>query len=343
MDCNQQRARLEEDGVDITIALERYERHVPFFTGEIKAPVGINLMPLEIGETRQRRDGFDRHHRMLRDLEFDVCEMSLGSYVLGLSRDPDFGMVGVPVFPRRYFSMSQIYVNAVAGIETPADLAGRNVGITAFQVTLSVLAKGDLKRDYNVAWQDVNWHCMRPEQLPIEFPDGVSVQRIPEGDDIGDMLVRGDIDALICPQRPERTNQALAAAGDKVRRLFSDPAAEDERYFRKYGYFPVMHLLAIRRDVAERVPELAPALIPMWEEAKRIAYDYYEDPAYPLLAWGWNTYQEQQTRLGSDVWPSGLAANRDNLQMFLDACDDQGLMERPLTVDEMFVESVRDS
>jgi 4,5-dihydroxyphthalate decarboxylase len=252
-------------------------------------------------------------------------------------------MVGVPVFPRRYFSMSQIYVNAVAGIETPAELAGRNVGITAFQVRLSVLAKGDLKRDYNVAWQDVNWHCMRPEQLPIEFPDGVSVQRIPEGDDIGDMLVRGDIDALICPQRPERTNQALAAAGDKVRRLFSDPAAEDERYFRKYGYFPVMHLLAIRRDVAERVPELAPALIPMWEEAKRIAYDYYEDPAYPLLAWGWNTYQEQQTRLGSDVWPSGLAANRDNLQMFLDACDDQGLMERPLTVDEMFVESVRDS
>lgn len=115
--------------MDITIALERYERHVPFFTGELTAPAGINLKPLEIGETRMRRDGYDRHHRMLRDLEFDVCEMSLGSYVLGLSRDPDFGMVGVPVFPRRYFSMSQIYVNADAGIKTPADLVGRNVEI----------------------------------------------------------------------------------------------------------------------------------------------------------------------------------------------------------------------
>jgi len=329
--------------LDITIALERYERHVPFFTGEVEAPDGITLRPLEIGETRPRRDGYDRHHRMLRDLEFDVCEMSLGSYVLGLSRDPGFGMVGVPVFPRRYFSMSQIYVNSAAGIKTPADLAGRNVGITAFQVTLSVLAKGDLKRDYGVAWQDVNWHCMRPEQLPIEFPDGVLVERISDGADLGDMLVSGDIDALICPQRPERTNRALAAAGDKVRRLFADPAGEDERYFRKYGYFPVMHLLVIRRDVAEKLPGLAPALIDMWEQSKRIAYDYYEDPAYPLLAWGWNAYQQQRDRLGADIWPSGLAANRENLQMFLDACDDQGLMERPLSVDDLFIETVRGS
>ena len=104
-----------------------------------------------------------------------------------------------------------------------------------------------------------------------------------------------------------------------------------------------MHLLAIRRDVAERAPQLAPALISMWEDSKRIAYDYYEDPAYPLLAWGWNAYQEQNSRMASDIWPSGLAANRANLQMFLDACDDQGLMERPLTVEDMFLESVHNS
>lgn len=329
--------------MDITIALERYERHVPFFTGEVAPPEGINLVPLEIGETRPRRHGLDRHHRMLRDLEFDVCEMSLGSYVLGLSRDPDFGMVGLPVFPRRYFSMSQVYVNAAAGIESPADLTGRHVGITAFQVTLSVLAKGDLKRDYGVRWQEVSWHCMRPEQLPIEFPDGVSVKRIPEGADLGEMLVSGDIDALICPQRPEKTNQVLAAAGDKVRRLFARPEAADADYYRKYGYFPVMHLLVMRRDVAERLPHLAAALIDMWESAKRIAYDYYEDPAYPLLAWGWNAFEQQRTRLAPDVWPSGLSVNRANLKMFLDACDDQGLMERPLTVDDLFVDSVRDS
>ncbi len=113
--------------------------------------------------------------------------------------------------------------------------------------------------------------------------------------------------------------------------------------FRKYGYFPVMHLLVIRRDVAERVPELGLALIDLWEQSKHIAYDYYEDPAYPLLAWGWNAFEAQRDRLGPDLWPSGLAANRANLERFLEYCDDQGLMERPVTVDELFDVTVRNT
>ncbi len=329
--------------MELSIALELYERHMPFFTGQIEAPNGIDLKVLEIGETLERRHGLDRHHRMLKDLEFDICEMSLGSYILGLSRDPDFPMVGIPVFPRRYFSMSQIYVNAKSGIKTPQDLVGRNVGITAFQVTLSVLAKGDLKRDYGVDWRDINWHCMRPEQLPVEFPDGVSVERMPDGVEIGEMLVEGDIDAMICPQPPARSLQSLAAAGDSIHRLFTDPEAEDERYFKKYGYFPVMHLLAMRRDAFEKAPELPKALIDMWKRSKDIAYQYYEDPAYALLAWTSNIYKAQQKRMGSDLWPSGVDANRANLEAFLGYCDDQGLMDRPLSVDDLFVESVRGS
>ncbi len=327
--------------MNITIALERYERHVPFFTGEVTAPPGITLEPLEIGETSMRRNGMDRHRRMLQDLEFDVCEMALGSYVLGLSRDPDFPMVGVPVIPRRYFSMSQIYVNADAGIETPKDLIGRNVGINAFQVTLSVLAKGDLKREYGVNWEDINWHCLRPEQLPVEFKPGVSIQRIPEGRDMGEMLASGELDALISPQRPASTAASLMGAGDRVRRLFRDPRAEDAKYFRKYGFFPAMHLLVIRRDVAERVPELAPALMAMWEESKRIAYRYYDDPAYSLLAWTSEAFEGQRAQMGADVWPSGVAANRVNLEMFIADCADQGLLDRPLTVEDLFAENVR--
>ena len=329
--------------MEISIALERYERHVPFFTGEVTAPSGITLKPLEIGETSMRRNGMDRHRRMLQDLEFDVCEMALGSYVLGLSRDPDFPMIAVPVVPRRYFSMSQIYVNAAAGIETPQDLVGRNVGINAFQVTLSVLAKGDLKRDYGVNWEDINWHCMRPEQLPVTFKPGVSVQRLPEGANMGEMLAAGDLDAMISPQRPANLAASLSAAGGKIRRLFADPAAEDARYFEKYGFFPAMHLLVIRRELAERVPELAPALIDMWEESKRLAYQYYDDPAYSLLAWTSNAYEAQRSLMGPDAWPSGVAANRANLAMFIDDCADQGLLDRPLEVEELFAENVRDS
>ncbi|MHA1109308.1 MAG: ABC transporter substrate-binding protein, partial [Alphaproteobacteria bacterium] len=194
-----------------------------------------------------------------------------------------------------------------------------------------------------VPWEDINWHCMRPEQLPVEFPPGVSVQRIPEGADIGEMLVAGEIDALISPQRPASTIASLASAGGKVRRLFRDPRAEDEKYFRKHGFFPVMHLFVIRRELAERMPGLAADLIDMWEKAKGLAWQYYEDPAYSLLAWGSNAYQAQQEVMGADPWPSGVAANHASLAQFLDYCGDQGLMDRKLEVEDLFFPAVRDT
>lgn len=323
----------------ITIALERYERHVPFFTGEVTPPPGLNIRPLEIGETTMKRDGLDRHHRMLTKLEFDVCEMSLVTYIMGTARDPEFPMVAVPVFPRRFFSMSQIYVNAATGIDDPKQLAGRKVGIHAWQVTLSVLAKGDLKREYGLDWRDVDWYSFRPEPIPIPLPDGVSLQRIPEDGDIGQMLVDGEIDALITPQ----PRKSMLEAGDKVRRLFPDPRAEERRFYQKYGFYPVMHIMVMRRDTLARHPELPQGMINMWEQAKRLAYEYYEDPNFSLLAWGFNEYQAQQGALGLDPWPSGVAANKANLEQFIDYCDDQGLLPRKPAVEELFDPSVRNS
>ena len=325
--------------MELTVALERYDRHVPLFAGDVKPPSDLRLKPLEVGETTMKRDGMHRHQRMLRDLEFDVCEMSLASYIMGLSRDPEFPMIGVPVFPRRLFSMSQIYVNAAAGIDEPTDLVGRDVGIHAFQVTVSVLAKGDLKTVYGVPWRNIRWHCMRAENIPLEFPQGVSVQRIPEGADIGEMLVGGEIEALITPQpRPSMRN-----AGTRIRRLFQDPRKEEERYFETHGFYPIMHLLVMRRDTAARVPSLAGALVDLWEAAKNQAYEFYEDPNYSLLAWGANEAQRQREVLGADPWRSGIAANRADLKQFIGYCRDQGLIDRAMSVDELFDESVRDT
>ncbi|MEE2955082.1 MAG: 4,5-dihydroxyphthalate decarboxylase [Pseudomonadota bacterium] len=320
----------------VTLALERYERHIPFFLGQVKIPSGVDLIPVEVGEVSPRRDGTDRHNRMLKHLEFDVCEMSLGSFILGKSRDPDFPFIGVPVFPRRYFSLSQIFVNANSGIDTPRDLVGRNVGINAFQVTLSVLAKGDLSKEYDVPWQKINWKCMRPEQLPLKFPENVSVEPIPPNSDIGEMLVNGEIDALISPQQPSRTSEALANAGPKIRRLFKKPEEEDKRYFKKNGFFPVMHLLVIRDEVAKRLPSLSRDLILMWEDAKKIAYKFYEDPNYSMLAWSDNVYRAERAFLAPDLWPSGVEANRKNLDLFLNYCADQGLMDKTLCVNDLF-------
>ncbi len=324
--------------MELTIALNRYDRHVPFFNGTVTAPDGITFRPLEIGESSPMRDGSDRHARMLNSVEFDVCEMSLSSFIMSVARDPALPFVGIPTFPRRFFSVGQIYINVDSGIEAPADLIGRNVGLHSFQTTLSVLGKGDLKLEYGVAWEDINWHCMRGEVIPVEFGDDVSVRQIPDGADIGKMLIEGEIDALISPQ----PRKSMLARPDRVRRLFPDTRAEEQRYFEKYGCFPIMHIMTLKRDLADSMPELPRQIMEMWDQAKNLAYTFYDDSNYSLLAWGRNTFEQQRDELGSDLWPSGLAANRRNLEQFIGYSHDQRLIDAPIPVESLFHPSVVD-
>ncbi len=323
--------------MELTIALNRYDRHVPFFNGTVTPPDGITLRPFEIGESTPMRDGTDRHRRMLKDYEFDICELSLSSFIMSVARDPELPIVGVPAFPRRFFSVGQIYVNVDAGINEPGDLIGRNVGLHSFQTTLSVLAKGDLKLEYGVPWEQINWHCMRGEAVPVALGGDVSVQQIPDGADIGEMLIGGEIDALISPQ----PRKSMLARPDKVRRLFQDTRAEEQRYFTKYGYFPIMHIMTCRRALADSMPDLAHHIMALWEQAKGQAYGYYDDSNYSLMAWGRNAFEDQRTVLGADPWPSGLAANRANLEQFIGYCFDQRLIEAPIAVESLFHPSVR--
>ena len=106
--------------LDLSIALERYDRHVPFFMGSVPAPDGLTLRPYEVGMAPPRRDGVDRHRRFLEGKEFDIAETSLSSHVIATSRGAPF--VGIPVFPRRLFSQNHIFVNVDSGIEQPRDL-----------------------------------------------------------------------------------------------------------------------------------------------------------------------------------------------------------------------------
>ena len=185
----------------LTIALERLDRHVPFFMATVPPPDGFVFRALEVGmgDDSGRRDGTNRHGRMFHDREFDICEQSLASFIISRSRSDDF--IATPVFPRRLFSQNCIFVNVDAGIEKPMDLVGKKVGVWSFQVTLCVLAKGDLKAEYGVPWEKVDWHVQYYEELPWQG-HGLSIQNIPADADAGEMLVDGALDALFHPHPP---------------------------------------------------------------------------------------------------------------------------------------------
>ena len=316
--------------LDLTIALERYDRHVPFFMRTVAPPEGVHLTPLEVGVTFPCRDGRDRHRRFVQGKEFDIAETSLSSHVIAVSRGEPF--VGIPVFPRRLFSQNHILVNAGAGIQTPKDLEGKRVVVTAFQVTMTVLALGDLKLEYGVSPDKVHWLLAQEEVMPLGARAGYSVEVLAPGADAGEMLISGEADAMIFPHPPAN----VLGAADRVRPLFADRRAESLRYFAKYGYYPIMHLLAFQKPVLDAHPELARAIGEMWEAAKHQANHFYEDPGYANLAFAHNEFEDQRNAMGGDPWTSGLTANRANLERFIGYMTDQGLIDAPLPVEKLF-------
>lgn len=316
----------------LTLALSLYDRHVPFFDGTVTVD-GIDLEVLAVGESNPLRDGVNRHHRMLIDREFDACEVSLSSYIMAKSQGLPF--TAIPVFSRRLFSQSHIWINAEKSIRAPKDLMGRKVGVITFQTTLSVQAKGDLQSEYGVPWREIEWYVASEE--PIKFSPGkeLTLRRIPQGRKIGEMLESGEIDALVTPRPP-----AGALRGSpKIRRLFSNPREEERRYFHKNAFFPVMHVMALKEEVVQTYPWVAVAVMEAFRKAHDLCRTYYADPNWTTLAWTRHLFEEEREKLAGDLWPIGLEGNRKNLERFLDYLVDQGLLSKRLAVEELFAYS----
>ena len=320
----------------LTIALSHYDRHIPLFDGSVQAE-GVDLQVLEVGQSSPLKHGQDRHERMLQKGEFDICELSLSSYLIAKSRGMSF--TAIPVFPRRLFSLSQMWINVNSGITSPQKLIGKKVGLSTFQTTLSVLAKGDLQAEYGVPWREIDWYISKDEAIPLKPIEGVKVQLLEPGQKIGAMLERGELDALMMPHPPK---EALRGGGN-IRRLFTDPKTEETKYFRKNGYYPIMHLVAFKNEVLAKNPWLATSVMAGFDKAKEVCLGYYDDPNWSRFVWGRHLLEEERQVFGADPWPHGVKKNRANLERFIDYSLDQGLMDKKLKVEELFAESTFDS
>ena len=104
-----------------------------------------------------------------------------------------------------------------------------------------------------------------------------------------------------------------------------------------------MHIVALKQELVEREPWVARAVMDLFEEAKKITSQYYDDPNWSHLAWGRHFYEEQRELLGKDLWPSGVSKNRKNLERFVGYSLDQGLIDKKMAVDDLFAESVLDT
>ncbi len=313
----------------LTLACGDYEIVRALMDGSVK-PDGIELTVL----TNMNSD--IRHWRMIRNREFDVCELSMSNYLL--AKDTGQPLTAIPVFLHRRFRHGFIFLNATKGIEKPPDLIGRKVGLRTFQVTSNLWIRGILEHDYQVPHKKMNWFTQDEEDVEFTPSKDLVLQRIQPGKNVVKMLLDGNLDALIHPE----LIQPILDRDKGVRRLFENYKELELDYFRRTGIFPIMHTTAIKQEIVDQYPWVATNLMQAFDRAKEIAYERMENPRRVPLAWFSHALEEQEEILGKDPWVYGLGgANRKNLETLIQYSYEQGLIRSRIPTEELFVKSTQ--
>lgn len=322
----------------LTMACWNYDRTRALMDGRIPVEgVDLNYLNLVVEET---------FFRMMRNQEFDVAEMSLSSYTLSLFRDPA-PFIAIPVYPSRSFRHSGIFVNADSGIREPRDLIGKRVGNPEYQLTANVWIRGLLNDEYGVPVDSVHYfrggleHPGRIEKAAVSLPPAIHIEDIAEHKTLAQMLESGEIDALYAPRAPS----TLASNPAKVRHLFPDYAAAERDYYLKTKIFPIMHVIAIRREVYEKNRWVAQSLYKAFTAAQKEVYaDLHEFAALKfMLPWLIPHVEETERLMGRDFWPYGYQPNIETLRTFLRYSFEQGLSKRRLDPKELFAPETLES
>ena len=315
----------------LTFGCWNYDRTRALMDGSVQ-PDGIDLnylnMPVE-----------ETFFRMLRHQEFDVAEISLSSYSVSQFKEPR-PFVAIPVFPSRFFRHSCIYVNANSGIREAKDLIGKRIGNPEYQMTAPVWIRGILQDHYGVPVDSVTYFTGgeeapgRAEKIKLDLPANITVQSIGPTQTLAQMLLDGEIDALYTARMPS----SFLTGGGKVKRLFEDYEQVERNYFKETKMFPIMHTVAIRREVYEANRWVARSMMKALEESQRRAYeDLYETAALKtMLPWLTSHVEQVKAEMGSDYWPYGFEKNQATLSTFLRYHFEQGLSKRLLTPQELF-------
>jgi 4,5-dihydroxyphthalate decarboxylase len=320
----------------LSLAISDYVHTRDIADGRIK-PVGIDLIVNNLSfEQAAFRFGANR--------EFDISEFSFANYCALLST-PDADLVALPVFPSRVFRHSSIYINEGSGVRSAADLKGRRVGIPQWSQTATVYVRGYLQHDAGVPLASVKWvqagvdQAGRRDPIDVRLPAGVVVEARPDRT-LGDMLVTGEIDAIITARPP----RCFVERQPGVKRLFPDYRAEEERHFAQTGIFPIMHVIALKRHVYETNPWIARNLFDAFEAAKRSSIERLYNIQSSYLPTGWVSDDLARThRLlfgEGEPWPYGVEPNRSTIEPFLTFCEEQGITQRLLSPDELFPKEV---
>jgi 4,5-dihydroxyphthalate decarboxylase len=323
--------------LQLSLAIGEYDHVRDVLDGTIPVTgVDLTVLRLPVEEIFYRSTFFR---------EFDISEMSFAK-VIALATTEDRGFVPLPVFPSRVYRQSSIFVRTDSALTRLEDLAGKRIGVPEWAQTAAVYSRGVLAHEHGVDLRSIQWFqggvndAGRKEKVRLELPPGLSLTVVADRS-LTQMLLDGTLDAVFSarPPRPFVTGDA------RLRRLLANYRDVEYEYGKRTGIFPIMHVVALRRDVYERHPWLAMNLFRAFEEAKNRSVARARDCAVSFFPLPWTPHLVEQSSalLGSDPWPYGVEANRITLEAFAQYAFEQGLCARKIELNELFPREVQSS
>ena len=301
--------------LELTLACGDYDRTRPLWDGSVR-PEGIDLrvllLPVE-----------EIFLRAVRYQEFEVTELSMSSFLITWGKlNP--GYVGIPVFPSRKFRHGDIYIRRDSPVQKPEDLRGGRIGLPEYQMTAAVWMRGFLEEDFGLAPHEMEWVTADEERFPIKLPPSIRKRVISRGENLFDLLRDGKLEALFTARVPP----ALRRGENWIARLFPDFKEVERQYYRRTEIFPIMHTVALRRDIYGRYPWAAQSLYRAFCQAKERAIEQASGLGAPpvTLPWFFHEIEETMALMGKDFWPYGLSQNIRTLEKLIAYMAQQALI-----------------
>lgn len=309
-----------------------YARLMPLATGMVK-PDGIDLSLL-LGRSGSWTDRAGMLRRALTDPVVHGGEASMAGHLRRVEAG-DRSHVALPVFPLRNFTARDLYVRKDGPVRTAADLIGKRIGMYDWVASGSIWYRHFL-RFIGVDPAKVRWWIGEVDEPRItnhvyKLPDGV--HGTPPGQSLSEMLIAGEIDALLSPPKPRKYHPV----NGPITRLFPDFRTIESAYFVQTGMFPPQHLVVVRRPVWEANKWIARALTDafirgndMFDAAQR---------GFPYVSpWLEADLEAAEAVMGSDFHPYGFEKNRRTIEVFADQAFDLGIVGRRVSPEEYFSE-----
>ena len=266
----------------------------------------------------------DAFRRMVRGLEFDVCEMALTTYVCARAHGKRF--TALPIFLVRAFHHGAIVINTDAGIRHPKDLEGQRVGVNrGYTVTTGLWARSVLQHQYGVDLSKITWVLSGDEHV-AEYRPPANVVPIASGRKMAEMVSSGELVGAI----------GIEIDAANVKPLIANAAEAGFDALRDQGHYPINHLIVVKDELLQAYPKIGPAIFEAFAESKRRYVERLRADAIEKPSAVDDVHRRVMAITGADPLPYGIDPNRRMLEAAVASAVEQGIIPRSVALEDLF-------